>query len=564
MATLDETKPPVTNESTDPALINTEPDLTVIRQDRRTDCGFLIEETRLPRCVPLPANKVSRRSWVWEHGVLIGRLNHQGEPVPCWLCTSCYHEPRSSRPSDLSAYLIKATTATNRIIDHLVDRHYYGRKGEPPESYKSKKRKHNTLEEAWMNAEHAHKEVFNTSGWKAAYCKWVACSGVSLRQATSKELVSLLTYQHPKLSSMPITSATTAGMWMKQCFDHNKDKVKQSLATAKSGLTISFDGWKANNDVLDLLGVVAHFIDSDYKLRTIVIGLRNTYGSHTGANIAQHLFEVLHDYQIRGSQVAYFASDNASNNHTALQKLQPKITSLDPLTSRLRCAGHIYNLVCNAILYGFNEDAFADASQVTGEGDFDTVTNFNAVLHTADDEAKLHAWRKKGPVGRLHNTMIHINTNSKRRGLFESRQREVIDEAGGDPLNTRIYRAIVNGGIRWNSTYLMIKRAMLLRDAIHNYQDDPESEFDHADYLTQQDWLQLREMLALLQPLFEASERVQSQGTTHTEHCTTFSPLWTIALLTSRLRRTSSRIPIRSRGVRVSILAGKSSISTTQ
>lgn len=112
-------------------------------------------------------------------------------------------------------------------------------------------------------------------------------------------------------------------------------------------------------------------------------------------------------------------------------------------------------------------------------------------------------------------TMIHINTNGKRRGLFESRQREVIDEAGGDPLNTRIYRAIVNGGIRWNSTYLMMKRAMLLRDAIHNYQDDPGSEFDHADYLTQQDWLQLREMLALLQPLFEASERVQTQGTTH-------------------------------------------------
>jgi len=171
MADLGETKPPVTNESTDPTLINTEPDLTVVRQDRRTDCGFLIEEAWLPRCVPLPANKVSRRSWVWEHGVLIGRLNHQGEPVPCWLCTSCYHEPRSSRPGDLSAYLIKATIATNRIIDHLVDRHYYGRKGEAPESYKSKKRKHNNLKEAWMNAEHAHKEVFNTSGWKAAYCK---------------------------------------------------------------------------------------------------------------------------------------------------------------------------------------------------------------------------------------------------------------------------------------------------------------------------------------------------------------------------------------------------------
>lgn len=121
---------------------------------------------------------------------------------------------------------------------------------------------------------------------------------------------------------------------MKQCFDHSKDKVKQSLATAESRFTISFDGWKANNDVLDLLLVAAHSIDSDYKLRTVAIGLCNnvTHGSHTGANIAQHLFEMLRDYQIRGTQVTYFTSDNVFDNHTALQKLQPKITSPDPLT----------------------------------------------------------------------------------------------------------------------------------------------------------------------------------------------------------------------------------------
>lgn len=86
----------------------------------------------------------------------------------------------------------------------------------------------------------------------------------------------------------------------------------------------------------------------------------------------------------------------------------------------------------------FNEDAFVDASQVISEGDLTTVIDSNAVLHTVDDEAKFNAWRKKGPVGKLHHTMIHIHTNSKRRDLFESRQREVIDEAGDDPLNAHL------------------------------------------------------------------------------------------------------------------------------
>jgi hypothetical protein len=45
--------------------------------------------------------------------------------------------------------------------------------------------------------------------------------------------------------------------------------------------------------------------------------------------------------------------------------------------------------VYKAIYKGFNQDAFAVASQVTNEGDFDMVANFSAVLYTADDKAKL-------------------------------------------------------------------------------------------------------------------------------------------------------------------------------
>ncbi|KAM0690097.1 hypothetical protein Q7P36_008864 [Cladosporium allicinum] len=53
----------------------------------------------------------------------------------------------------------------------------------------------------------------------------------------------------------------------------------------------------------------------------------------------------------------------------------------------------------------------------------------------------------------------------------------------------KIYRVVVNGGIRWNSTYLMIERAMLLKDALYLYWDDHHSETDAADYLTSEDCL---------------------------------------------------------------------------
>jgi hypothetical protein len=79
-------------------------------------------------------------------------------------------------------------------------------------------------------------------------------------------------------------------------YTRHQAKIIKSIATAKSKLTISFDGWKANNDVLDLLGVVVHYLRDNDKLYNVVLAIRDTLGSHTRANIADHLFDVLKEY----------------------------------------------------------------------------------------------------------------------------------------------------------------------------------------------------------------------------------------------------------------------------
>jgi hypothetical protein len=119
--------------------------------------------------------------------------------------------------------------------------------------------------------------------------------------------------------------------------------------------------------------------------------MRDTLGSHTGANIADHLFDVLKDYQISGSQIAFFAADNATNNDKALQLLSERVT-LDPVASRLRYTGHIFNLVCTAILFGADKDALDDAqydfSQQYDDSTSGTqaVTSFETVLTYGSEE----------------------------------------------------------------------------------------------------------------------------------------------------------------------------------
>jgi hypothetical protein len=253
-----------------------------------------------------------------------------------------------------------------------------------------------------------------------------------------------------------------------ESYDASRSTVVESIKKASSKLTISFDGWKANNEVLDVLSVVAHYLNSDYILQTVVIGIRDTMGSHIGTTIGDHLANVLSDFEIEGYQIAYFAADNATNNDTVLEQLN-KYLPVNKVTQRLRCVGHIYNLVCNAILYGINKEASQDTSQSARKVDSAGITNFDTTPRNGSDEEQLVVWRKKGPIGKLHNTMVHIKANNQRREIFEGKQREVIQEVGDELITSKIYRAITNGGIRWNSTYLMIERAILLKDAISLY-----------------------------------------------------------------------------------------------
>jgi hypothetical protein len=124
---------------------------------------------------------------------------------------------------------------------------------------------------------------------------------------------------NPRIEDLvPRCCHRTVTNWINAEFLERKASIVRSIANAKGKVTISFNGWKANNDVLDLLEVVVHYLRDDYKVHNVVLAMRDTLSSHTGANIADQLFDVLNDYQISGSQIAFFTADNATNNDKAL------------------------------------------------------------------------------------------------------------------------------------------------------------------------------------------------------------------------------------------------------
>jgi hypothetical protein len=126
----------------------------------------------------------------------------------------------------------------------------------------------------------------------------VVYSGISLCKASSRYYNELLAYQNPRVKGILPSSHLTTSNWIVQAYKDARPKVSQALAKATSGLTLSFDGWTANNNVLDLLGIMVYYLNSNYQRCAVMLGLCDTLGSHTGANIADHLLSVINDFQI--------------------------------------------------------------------------------------------------------------------------------------------------------------------------------------------------------------------------------------------------------------------------
>jgi len=181
------------------------------------------------------------------------------------------------------------------------------------------------------------------------------------------------------------------------------------------------DSWTAPNQ-LQLLGVVAHFTDHQERHRKALLTLR-PITNHSGAEQSIALFAVLKDYGIV-RKLGAIIGDNAGTNDTlctAIRKYMEKVegTEWDDTRWRLRCTGHIINLAVQAFLF-----------QNTLE--IETLESYDKEEEEGElsDETK-KKFRLLGPLGQLHNIVVHIQGSLSRIKEFKKYTERLV------PLNNR-------------------------------------------------------------------------------------------------------------------------------
>lgn len=337
---------------------------------------------------------------------------------------------------------------------------------------------------------------------------WIVTANLPFTAPSNPYLRRMLDLHDASLAKEVPWSRQSVRDTMRKLFEVKKGAISCQLEKAVTKISFSFDMWTSPNRYA-FLGLHAHYLDASYQVQSRLLALRRVWGAHSGDNQATTIYDIFGEYGIR-DRIGAGVCDNVSSNDTCLaslyRQLSPAMAEEDIRNNRTRCFGHIVNLAARAFLWGEDPDSF--------EREAFTEAAFQV------EERELRLWRKRGAVGKLHNIVRFVRASPQRRELMKSlacSQRDEDDYHLFEEDRAAIDLELMqNSETRWNSTFMMIQRAIRKREQIDHfitYLDtkaaEPRQRVPVQDHLSQQDWLLLAEIQSLLKPLYEITMRCQ-------------------------------------------------------
>ena len=364
--------------------------------------SFKVDGTQYTIREKSAVRKGGRPSHIWKYGSELSTPNLR---YISWLCHLCWDNKR---------IMVMSASNTTRANKHLLEKHRIrgGKQTEEAEEEENSDTAQavsvtRSVLQQQIHGAHQRPRQITIDRVILTLIQWIILAHIALSCVEMKAFQELLRMLNPVVFEYIYTSGKSVRSFILKEFHHRRLGVVDELQSARSKIHLSFDLWSSPN-ALSLCGVVAHYLTAGLQSRAILIGLRRVKGAHSGENIAEAILQLISEYGI-AEKVGYFQADNAGNNDTCVQAI---LDVISPTTQaahrRLRCYGHVINLAAKAFLFGDDPDAF--------ELEIENLEKLK--LEIRHERELLAQWRKKGPVGKLHNIVIWIRRTPQRRDSF--------------------------------------------------------------------------------------------------------------------------------------------------
>jgi hypothetical protein len=295
------------------------------------------------------------------------------------------------------------------------------------------------------------------------------------------------------------TSHNTVKSRLDTLFLQSKDIVRKRLQSSRTSIHLAVDIWTSPSHDL-LLAVCASFVDAQDCYRNILIALRTVSG-HSGESQWETLLPVLTDYQII-ENIGTVIGDNSGTNDTLCRAMAGYLAAEKKINwnqtySRLRCMGHILNLVVQAFL-------FTNDEQEQEMESYDQEERMGEELDEKRQKERANRIRSRmGVMGKVHNIVVNIRASPNRTKEFETLAGRSI------PLDNRT---------RWNSWYNMLNVTLEtdVLNAVRNYTEIHinEGSLDRKDELSPSDIVLCRTIRSFLHVFYRTTLFLEGQQAT--------------------------------------------------
>ncbi|KID81255.1 restless-like transposase [Metarhizium guizhouense ARSEF 977] len=392
-------------------------------------------------------------SWVWNFGYDIQSANGNRR----WVCKRCI-QSRRPMPRNFAEKGIQNANA-HLFRDHRICAPGEGTKSSAQkQAEKAKSRDQRSIADVMKLDTRLPREQdianslvqgFDRKYFQRLVLEWIIEENHSFSVCEQGRLRRIFEYLNPlvKITDANITRSTIRRKVL-AAYETHKTKVAEVLQQSSGLIHVSFDGWKSGNRH-SLYGIACFFRDENSQPRKLVLGVPELRTRHFGHNIAAEILDVLDAYGIK-DRIGYFTLDNAESNDKAMEVIGGELGFVGA-TKRGRCFGHTIDLSAKSLLFGHNVEAFEE--QLSGAA--------------ALSEAEHTLWRRKGPVGKLHNLVVDIRRSDQLTYLLRSIQRSEFDMSADARIRARKpLDLIIDNDTRWLSQLYMIRRAITLRPYI--------------------------------------------------------------------------------------------------
>jgi hypothetical protein len=238
-----------------------------------------------------------------------------------------------------------------------------------------------------------------------------------------------------------VPSASTVKRDIMSMFDAEKARVRALLQEVPGKLSFAVDAWTSPN-MKPFLGITAHWTDEDWCLQEVLLDLVPLTGPHSGENLCTAFVDTCSDFGILTKLLAV-TTDNATNNDTFLEGLSEACKArgigFTDADNHVRCLAHVINLAVQAFLATLKVEALNTEDDYLELGD--------------PDASPMHC------IPKLRKLVVKIRSSPQRR--------EMLALQCGAP-GSASKELIVDVRTRWNSTFLMLQRALELRGPLGN------------------------------------------------------------------------------------------------